>query len=116
MEVPTSVCKCSLTLLSTQQRTDRVCRCSDAAFMWTDGMAWRWRRWCRHRVRQTNHLDRLVLFNSLTAASGWLYFFGGLLQILASIGEWIIGNTFPFLVFGTFGRAPNGQIVNWTVD
>lgn len=24
-------------------------------------------------------------------------------MILGSIGEWIIGNTFPFVVFGTFG-------------
>lgn len=30
-------------------------------------------------------------------------FFGGVLMLLGSIGEWIIGNTFPFVVFGTFG-------------
>ncbi len=24
-------------------------------------------------------------------------------MILGAIGEWIIGNTFPFVVFGTFG-------------
>ncbi|TKA22069.1 hypothetical protein B0A50_08449 [Salinomyces thailandicus] len=29
--------------------------------------------------------------------------FGGVLMILGSVGEWIIGNTFPFVVFGTFG-------------
>ena len=34
---------------------------------------------------------------------GVYFFFGGLLMILGSIGEWIIGNTFPFVVFGTFG-------------
>ena len=34
---------------------------------------------------------------------GAYFFFGGLLMILGSIGEWIIGNTFPFVVFGTFG-------------
>ncbi|MDI1492706.1 MAG: hypothetical protein OHK93_004488 [Ramalina farinacea] len=36
-------------------------------------------------------------------AGGVYLGFGGLLMILGSIGEWIIGNTFPFVVFGTFG-------------
>ena len=27
-------------------------------------------------------------------------------MILGSIGEWIVGNTFPFVVFGTFGKLP----------
>ena len=26
-------------------------------------------------------------------------------MILGSIGEWIVGNTFPFVVFGTFGAS-----------
>lgn len=34
---------------------------------------------------------------------GAYFFFGGLLMILGSLGEWIIGNTFPFVVFGSFG-------------
>lgn len=34
---------------------------------------------------------------------GAYFFFGGLLMILGSVGEWIIGNTFPFVVFGSFG-------------
>lgn len=37
------------------------------------------------------------------ASTGVFFFFGGLLMIIGSIGEWIIGNTFPFVVFGTFG-------------
>jgi succinate-acetate transporter protein len=37
------------------------------------------------------------------ATVGVCYFFGGLLQIIGSILEWIIGNTFPFIVFGSFG-------------
>ncbi|QIX01177.1 hypothetical protein AMS68_006694 [Peltaster fructicola] len=38
------------------------------------------------------------------AASTAAYlFFGGLLMILGAVGEWIIGNTFPFVVFGSFG-------------
>jgi len=38
-----------------------------------------------------------------TATIGTYFFFGGLLMILGSIGEWILGNTFPFVVFGSFG-------------
>lgn len=35
-----------------------------------------------------------------------VYFgYGGLLMILGSIGEWIVGNTFSFVVFGTFGAS-----------
>ncbi|KAL8716200.1 MAG: hypothetical protein Q9220_000105 [cf. Caloplaca sp. 1 TL-2023] len=37
------------------------------------------------------------------ASTGVFFFFGGVLMIIGSIGEWIIGNTFPFVVFGTFG-------------
>ena len=36
---------------------------------------------------------------------GVYFFFGGVLMVLGSIGEWIIGNTFPFVVFGTFGMT-----------
>ena len=35
--------------------------------------------------------------------TGTYFFFGGLLMILGSLGEFIIGNTFPFVVFGSFG-------------
>lgn len=34
---------------------------------------------------------------------GAYFFFGGLLMILGAIGEFFIGNTFPFVVFGSFG-------------
>jgi len=37
------------------------------------------------------------------AGIGTYYFLGGLLMILGSVGEFIIGNTFPFVVFGSFG-------------
>jgi len=37
------------------------------------------------------------------AETGTYYFFGGLLMILGSFLEFILGNTFPFVVFGTFG-------------
>ncbi|WPG99241.1 Hypothetical protein R9X50_00205200 [Acrodontium crateriforme] len=37
------------------------------------------------------------------ATIGTYLFFGGLLQIIGAVMEWIIGNTFPFVVFGSFG-------------
>ena len=37
------------------------------------------------------------------ATIGTYYFFGGMLQIIGSILEWIIGNTFIYIVFGSFG-------------
>ncbi|KAF1361041.1 hypothetical protein EJ07DRAFT_164643 [Lizonia empirigonia] len=38
-----------------------------------------------------------------SASIGWYFFAGGLLMILGGIGEWILGNTFPFVVFTSFG-------------
>ncbi|KAH9215256.1 GPR1/FUN34/yaaH family-domain-containing protein [Leptodontidium sp. 2 PMI_412] len=37
------------------------------------------------------------------ATIGVFYFFGGMLQIIGSVMEWIIGNTFSFVVFGSYG-------------
>jgi succinate-acetate transporter protein len=37
--------------------------------------------------------------------SAFSLFFGGMLQLLACLMEWILGNTFSFLVFGSFGAA-----------
>jgi len=37
------------------------------------------------------------------ASIGAYFFCGGLLMILGSVGEWLLGNTFPFVVFGSFG-------------
>lgn len=39
----------------------------------------------------------------LTQCSGVFYFFGGMLMTVGAILEFILGNTFPFVVFGTFG-------------
>jgi uncharacterized protein len=41
--------------------------------------------------------QRLILY------SGAYYFFGGLLMVIGSVLEFILGNTFPFVVFGSFG-------------
>lgn len=37
------------------------------------------------------------------AEVGVYYFFGGLLMVLGGLLEFILGNTFPFVVFGSFG-------------
>lgn len=37
------------------------------------------------------------------ASTGWFFFAGGMLMTLGGIGEWILGNTFPFVVFTSFG-------------
>ncbi|KAF1832541.1 hypothetical protein BDW02DRAFT_422016 [Decorospora gaudefroyi] len=37
------------------------------------------------------------------ASTGWYYFAGGMLMVLGGLGEWILGNTFPFVVFTSFG-------------
>jgi succinate-acetate transporter protein len=42
------------------------------------------------------------------ATIGLYYFFGGMLQIIGSLLEWFIGNTFPFVVFGSFGMLNSG--------
>lgn len=37
------------------------------------------------------------------AGTGTYFYLGGLCMVLGGIGEWIIGNTFPFVVFTSFG-------------
>lgn len=39
--------------------------------------------------------------------SGPIVFLGGLLLLITSILEFILGNTFPCVVFGTIGRSSN---------
>ncbi|KAK5113097.1 hypothetical protein LTR62_003676 [Meristemomyces frigidus] len=40
---------------------------------------------------------------SAVATTGPTLFFGGMLLILAGVGEWILGNNFPFIVFMGYG-------------
>ena len=45
-----------------------------------------------------------------------MIFFGGVLQILGAIGEWILGNTFSmclFFTYGTFWIVAGTQLVPW---
>lgn len=44
-----------------------------------------------------------MLGRKLTIFRGAYYFFGGLLMLLGGFLEFILGNTFPFVVFGSFG-------------
>lgn len=39
---------------------------------------------------------------------GSYYFQGGLLMIIGGVLEWVLGNTFPFLVFCAYGELPFG--------
>lgn len=66
--------------------------------------SWRWR--CRYRVSQLHTqrvLDRELTFPLLNRCLS--LFFGGMLQLIACLMEWMLGNTFSFLVFGSFGAA-----------
>lgn len=52
----------------------------------------------------------------LTLDSCVMIFFGGMIQIIAAVGEWIIGNTFSMCVFFTYGTfwIVNGtQLIPW---
>lgn len=52
--------------------------------------------WCLVQFKGTNT-------TSLVALSGPLYFMGGIAMNIAGIGEFILGNTFPFAVFIVYG-------------
>ncbi|KAJ7127659.1 GPR1/FUN34/yaaH family-domain-containing protein [Mycena epipterygia] len=41
--------------------------------------------------------------SSLTSIIGDFYFIGGLGMTIGGVFEWVLGNTFPFVVFSTFG-------------
>ena len=61
------------------------------------------------RIRVRSALLDYRLYRALSDSDPCLaafFFFGGVLMILGAIGEWIVGNTFPFVVFGTFGKLP----------
>lgn len=51
------------------------------------------------------------------ATIGTYYFFGGLLQLVGSVLEFFIGNTFPFVVFGAYGSdAPQTDVCSNDAD
>jgi len=33
------------------------------------------------------------------------FFFGGLLMVIGGVLDFVLGNTFPFVVFSSFGKA-----------
>jgi hypothetical protein len=48
--------------------------------------------------------------------SATYFFYGGLLMTLGSLLEFLLGNTFPFVVFGSFGKSSNfvGFPLHWS--
>lgn len=45
-----------------------------------------------------------------------MIFFGGMVQIIAAVGEWLIGNTFSmclFFTYGTFWIVAGTQLIPW---
>jgi hypothetical protein len=56
-------------------------------------------RWCKKLYLHKTLDFYLPDFKS----SGVVYAFGGILMILGTILEWILGNTFTVVVFATFG-------------
>lgn len=69
--------------------------------MLLDGMERCWWGWCCIHVRQTPALSAVL---GLTYESGVLILLGGLLLVLSSILEFILGNTFSSVVFGHLGE------------
>lgn len=65
-----------------------------------DGLARRWWSWCGFHVGY--HVSR-HLTSRTNLYRGVVILFGGLLLILSSILEFVIGNTFPSVVFGHLG-------------
>ena len=67
-------------------------------------------------VREVEELQSCKLFRKFFyyfivnrfIPSGLFFFFGGMLQILGSVLEWVLGNTFPFIVFACYGKTKLG--------
>lgn len=75
--------------------------------MRSHGLAGGWRGWRSVYGYDPPRIFRRRISNQRPSShyTGVFLAFGGLLMILGSIGEWIVGNTFPFVVFGTFGES-----------
>lgn len=65
---------------------------------------WRWR--CVHVGEP---YEMILEAHQLTENSGVLILFGGLLLVISSILEFVIGNTFPCVVFGHLGKATSKE-------
>lgn len=73
----------------------------------------RW-RWCRIHVSDVCPWDEMRPLTDWN--SGVLVLFGGVLLVLSSILEFIIGNTFPSVVFGHLGMLDIENRVRAGVD
>lgn len=49
----------------------------------------------------------MIYVHLIDEESGPIIFLGGLLLLITSILEFILGNTFPCVVFGTIGKPSN---------
>lgn len=54
--------------------------------------------------QSSEHITYSDTVTRLTSLSGAYFFLGGLFLTLGGIGEWIMGNTFPAIVFTSFGK------------
>lgn len=84
------------------QSTSRLRYHHDSTFMLLDGLAgsqWEWS--CLHVRNRYIICQFYVLIDN---KSGPIVFLGGLLLLITSIFEFILGNTFPCVVFGSIGK------------
>lgn len=94
-------CRRSFITLS-YQRTYGFLGCVNPDGMCANGLArcwWRWRCSCVCEILfARTHLLSLTNFDS-----GVFYFFGGMLQVMGAVMEWLLGNTFISVVFASYG-------------
>lgn len=56
--------------------------------------------------RKRNQTARFLCLYLTTGIRGPIIFLGGLLLLIGSVLEFVLGNTFPCVVFGTIGKFP----------
>jgi hypothetical protein len=91
-----------------------LARC-DAELLYFDGLEGRWRQWRGYPV--SLYLGWFIVWEFFVAHSlrrPVYIFFGGLVQLLGGIGEWIIGNTFSCALFFTYGTALSSMLIQVT--
>jgi uncharacterized protein len=85
------------------QRHCGFCYVPRASGMRPHGMAWRRRERCCEHVRLYAQLNDLDVGELTLLTRPAFLFFGGVLMMLGGLLEFFLGNTFPSVVFCTFG-------------